>query len=36
MRDWVLPMAPIAIVMYFTVYPQQFGELVTWAGAFLH
>lgn len=36
MREWLLPIAPIAAVMYFTVYPHQFGELVMWIGNFLH
>lgn len=35
MRDWLLPMTPIATVMYFTLYPHQFGELMAWVGAFL-
>jgi len=36
MREWLLPMAPIAVVMYFTVFPQQFGVFVYWAGNLLH
>ncbi len=36
MRDWWLPMAPIAVVMYFTIFPQQFGDFLNWAGTLLH
>jgi hypothetical protein len=35
MRDWILPLAPVIAVVYFVAYPHQFGELVTWAQAFV-
>lgn len=31
MRDWALVLLPIAIAVYFIIYPDQFSELV--AGA---
>jgi hypothetical protein len=36
MRDWLLPLAPIATVMYFVVFPHQFSELIAWARQFAH
>lgn len=35
MRDWMLPLAPVIAVAYFMVFPDQFGELVTWAVTFV-
>jgi hypothetical protein len=31
MRDFILLLAPVAIVIYFLVYPNQFSSLTSWA-----
>ena len=31
MRDWYLPLAPIATIGYFLVFPDQFSSLIAWA-----
>jgi hypothetical protein len=31
MRDWLLLLAPIALVAYFMVYPDQFSAFLAWA-----
>ena len=31
MRDWFLPLVPVATVIYFVAYPQQFDAFVLWA-----
>lgn len=39
MRDWVLPLAPIAIVTYFLAFPDQLGVFETifvWLGRVAH
>jgi hypothetical protein len=36
MRDWMLPLAPVIAIVYFAIYPHQFGEFVNWAGTFVH
>ena len=36
MRDWLLPMTPIAVVVYFIVFPDQFGALLDWAARVMH
>ena len=36
MRDWILPIAPVLAIAYFMMYPHQFGELIGWAGTFVH
>lgn len=35
MRDWFLPVAPIAVVVYFVVFPDQFNTLLDWAAALM-
>jgi hypothetical protein len=30
MRDWVLIVAPLAVVMYFLVFPSHFTALIAW------
>ncbi len=35
MRDMVLMLAPVALVIYFVVYPDQFSAFIGWAGQFL-
>ncbi len=36
MSDWIWTLAPVAAVVYFAVNPHQFGELLSWAGYFVH
>ncbi len=36
MREWNLLLAPIATVIYFVIFPQHLGLLVSWAGRFIH
>jgi len=31
MREWYLVFLPVVIIVYFVVFPEQFGELVAWA-----
>ncbi len=31
MRDWLLLLAPIALVIYFLVYPDRFSAFMAWA-----
>lgn len=31
MRDWLLLLAPIALILYFLVYPDQFSAFMAWA-----
>ena len=31
MRDFVLLLAPILLIVYFLVYPDQFTAFITWA-----
>jgi hypothetical protein len=35
MRDWFLPLAPVATIIYFIAFPDQFSALITWAGRFI-
>jgi len=36
MRDLMFMLAPVALVLYFVVYPDQFSSFVGWAGSLLH
>jgi len=36
MSDWLLTTLPIAVVIYFLVYPAQFALVLNWMGAYLH
>ena len=36
MRDLVLPLSPLAAVLYFLVNQDQFRELLAWAETFIH
>jgi hypothetical protein len=36
MRDWLLPIAPIAALIYFAIYPQHLYALFIWAGRYVH
>lgn len=35
MRDWLLLLAPIAFIVYFLVYSDQFSAFMTWASQFI-
>ncbi len=30
MRDWLLLLAPIVVIVYFLVYPDQFSAFMAW------
>jgi hypothetical protein len=30
MREWLLMLVPVALIVYFVVYPHQFSALLTW------
>jgi hypothetical protein len=36
MRDFLFMLAPVALVIYFLIYPDQFNALLAWAGQYLH
>jgi hypothetical protein len=36
MRDWFLPMAPVAAIIYFTAFPHQLAAFMAWAGRLIH
>jgi hypothetical protein len=36
MREWFLPMAPVAAIIYFTAFPGQFSALIDWAQHMIH
>jgi hypothetical protein len=36
MRDLLLPMTPVAALVYFVMYPDQMYALIGWAGHYLH
>jgi hypothetical protein len=36
MRDSMFMMAPVALIIYFLIYPDQFNALLAWAGQHLH
>ncbi len=31
MREWNLVLAPVVLIVYFTLFPDQFSALVSWA-----
>ena len=31
MREWMLVLIPVALIVYFIVYPDQFTALMAWA-----
>ncbi len=35
MRDWFLPAAPTAVVVYFIFFPNQFYALLDWAATLM-
>ena len=35
MRDWLLLLTPIALVIYFLAYPDQFSAFMAWAQSFI-
>jgi hypothetical protein len=32
MREWVLTLIPLAFVLYFVVFPDQFSAILHWLG----
>jgi hypothetical protein len=36
MRDLMFMLAPVVLIIYFVVYPDQFSSFVGWAGSLLH
>jgi hypothetical protein len=36
MNDWLLTTLPLAVVIYFLVYPAQFALMLNWVDAFIH
>lgn len=36
MRDAIFMLAPVALIIYFVAYPDQFSAFLNWAGQFLH
>jgi hypothetical protein len=36
MRDILFMLAPIGLIIYFVVYPDQFNALLSWAGQYIH
>lgn len=35
MKDWYLPLAPVAAIGYFLLFPEHFYALVTWGSHFV-
>ena len=35
MREWLYVLLPITVILYFVVYPDQFGMLMNWAANFV-
>jgi hypothetical protein len=35
MKDWVVPLSPVAAVGYFLLFPEHFYALVTWGNQFV-
>jgi hypothetical protein len=35
MRDAIFMLAPVALVVYFVAYPDQFSAFLSWAGQFI-
>lgn len=36
MRDWLLPMTPVAVIIYFALYPGELYALFIWASRYIH
>jgi len=36
MRDLVFMLAPVALIIYFVVFPDHFSALLGWAGHYVH
>jgi hypothetical protein len=36
MRDVIFMVAPVGLIVYFVMYPDQFNAFLAWAGRFLH
>jgi hypothetical protein len=35
MREWIWATAPVATVVYFVIYPSQFGSVMLWLAEFI-
>ncbi len=35
MRDLLFMLAPVGLIIYFVIYPDQFNALLTWAGHYI-
>ena len=35
MRDWILLLAPVALIVYFLAYPDQFSVFMSWASRYI-
>jgi len=35
MKDWLLPLAPVAAVGYFVLFPEQLYALIAWGSHFM-
>jgi hypothetical protein len=35
-RDSLFMLAPVALIIYFLIYPDQFHTFLAWAGQYLH
>lgn len=36
MRDAIFMLAPVALIIYFLIYPDQFNAFLAWIGQHLH
>jgi hypothetical protein len=36
MRDLMFMLAPVALIIYFVVYPDQLSALISWASQYVH
>jgi hypothetical protein len=36
MRDSMFMLAPVGLIIYFLIYPDQFHAFLAWAGQYLH
>jgi hypothetical protein len=36
MKEWLLPIAPVAVLIYFAAFPDKFAAFVGWAGHYMH
>jgi len=36
MRDLIFMLAPVALIIYFVIFPDQFSAFLGWAGQYVH